>query len=84
MAEMTLEELKAHIQQANLEQYTKRPESLSPGARQDIEDVLKTVCGVYKGIKPILGIIVSIPIIPPFITAALRTFMSVMDGVCAG
>lgn len=78
---MTLEDLEAHLKKANLDQYVK-PQAAVAGAQQDLGDVLKSVCGVFKGIRPILSAVVNIPLIPGFIKNALKTFMQVMDGIC--
>lgn len=76
---MTLEQIEAHLQQANLSQFDKPKADFTvppPG------DVLKEVCKVYNAIRPIIAVIVNFSLTPPSIKSGLTTFMKVMDGIC--
>ena len=48
----------------------------------DIAAKLQKVCSIYKTVKPVLGIISSIPFIPSNVKNAVKTFQSVLDTVC--
>ena len=81
---MTLEQIEAHIEKANLGQFA-QPQGATRGADAksiDLAAQLQRVCGIYRGIRPILQVIVNFPLIPESIKKAIRTFMSVMDGIC--
>ena len=75
--QMTLEQIEAHIKSSNLEQFN-QPQAQT----QDLSAKLKKACNVYKGIKPILQVLVAFPLIPASIKNALKTFVSVMDTIC--
>ncbi len=77
---MTLEQLEAHLKKANLDQFV-QPQG-AKGAAIDLGAQLQRICGIYRGIRPILQVIVNFPLIPESIKKAIRTFMSVMDGIC--
>ncbi|MEO6733764.1 MAG: hypothetical protein ABIN01_21250 [Ferruginibacter sp.] len=84
--QMTLEQIEAHIKAANFEQYDK-PQAhagtaAAPAAALDLGAQLKRICAVYKGIKPILTVVVNFPLIPTSIKNAIKTFMSVMNSIC--
>jgi hypothetical protein len=74
---MTLEQIEAHIQSANLEQFN-QPQA----GTADISGQLKKVCTVYRSIRPVLNAVVNFPLIPGSIKAALKTFMTVLDPTC--
>lgn len=77
---MTLEQIEAHIQSANLQQFEAKQQ---PGAQAEgLADQLKKVCSVYKAIRPVLKAVISFPLIPGSIKNAIRTFMSVLDTIC--
>lgn len=82
--EMTLEQIEAHIESANLEQYDSlRAEGMAAaGAQQDLSGQLQKVCGIYRGIRPVLKVLLSFPLIPGSIKKALKTFVNVMDSIC--
>lgn len=50
------------------------------GATEDVASKLKTVCSIFKVIRPVIGAILSIPFVPG--KDALKKFRSVMDSVC--
>jgi len=47
-------------------------------------DVLKSVCGIYRGIRPILVALQAFILIPPNWRSAIQVFMSLMDTLCPG
>lgn len=79
--QMTLEQIEEHLQNANLEQYDK-PQASGVDAQQDIGDQLQKICGIYRGIRPILEIISKFPLLPRSIRKAIKTFMTVLDSIC--
>ncbi len=82
--QMTFEQIEAHIKKANLDQYDKpKPKAAAAaGAQHALTDQLQKICGVYKGIRPILQAVVHFPLVPSSIKKALKTFMKVMDSIC--
>ena len=77
---MTLEQIEAHIQSSNMEQFNQQQQ---PGAQaQDITAQLQRVCGAYRAIRPILNAVLGFPLIPGSIKTPLRTFMSVLNAIC--
>ncbi len=80
--QMTLEQIESHIKSANLEQYDKPQARGVTAAQQDLTGQLQKICGIYKGIRPILQVISNFPIIPASIKNAIKTFMKVMDSIC--
>lgn len=48
----------------------------------DVTGKLKRICSIYRSIKPVIGIISSIPFIPGNVKSAVRSFTSVLDTVC--
>lgn len=77
--QMTLEQIEAHLQSSNLEQFNEQ----QPGAQaQDITSQLQRICGAYRAIRPILNAVLNFPLIPASIKNALRAFMSVMNMIC--
>jgi hypothetical protein len=82
--QMTFEQIESHIKSANLEQYNKPQAEGMVGAQQDLAGQLQKVCGIYRGIRPILQAIVNFPLVPASIRNAIKTFMSVMDTICPG
>lgn len=78
---MTLEQIEAHIQSANLDQYDK-PQMEGIDAQQDLQAVLQRICKIYGVVKPILEAILNFPLIPASVKKALRIFMKVMDAIC--
>lgn len=49
----------------------------------DISGKLKKICSIYKSVKPVLGIINSIPFIPGNVKSAVKAFANVLDSICA-
>ena len=80
--QMTLEQIEAHIKQANLDQYLNPAAIGAAATRQDLAGTLKNVCGIYRGISPILAVIIKIPLIPHSIRGAIEKFMKAMDAIC--
>lgn len=83
--EITLEQIEDHIKKANLEQYddSRRTEGMAAaGAQQDLAGQLQKVCGIYRGIRPVLKVLLNFPLIPGSIKKALKTFVNVMDSIC--
>lgn len=78
----TLEQVEAHLQKANLDQFNQPRAAAVASTQENIGDILEKVCGVYRGIKPILDILKNFPFIPASIKKALTTFMSVLDSIC--
>jgi hypothetical protein len=77
--QMTLEQIEAHLQSSNLEQFNQQ----QPGAEaQDLSAQLKKVCGVYKAVKPVLQVVANFPLLPAAIKNAIKTFMSVLNTIC--
>lgn len=83
---MTLEQIEAHIDAANLGQFVKPQAAVEDkaAAALDLGSVLKSVCGVYKGIRPVIQAVVDFVFTPAKIKEALTTFMKVMDQICPG
>ena len=79
---LTLEQIEAHIKEANLDQYDKPVAAHVKGTQQDLAAQLQKVCGIYKGIRPILLAVIAFPLVPASIKKAIKTFMSVMDNIC--
>ena len=79
---MTLEQIEAHIKKANLDQYLKPTAKRTAATRQDTAGTLKNICGIYRGISPILAVIIKIPLIPNSIRGAIKKFMKAMDVIC--
>lgn len=77
---LTLEQIETHLKKANLEQYTHSAQAEAKAI--DLGAQLKKICGVYRGVRPILQVVVNFPLIPASIKNALKTFMSVMDPIC--
>lgn len=83
MENMTIEQIEAHLQAANLEQFNKPEMEGVEGAQMDMQGKLQQICGIYKGIKPILQAVMNFPLVPASIKTALRIFSSAMDSICA-
>ena len=81
---MTFEQIDAHINNANLEQYESMDGQASDAQPAgDATAVLSQVCSVYKIVKPILNGILLIPFIPEKWKKALRVFTKALDSICA-
>jgi len=83
--QMTLEQLEAHLKKGNIEQFATNggATAQTDAAAAAPADVLKKICGAYKVIKPILTIVLNFPLIPSSVKNAIRTFMNIMNGICA-
>lgn len=79
--QMTLEQIEEHIKNANLEQYDK-PKAEGIDVQQDLGDQLQNVCGIYRGVRPILKVVSTFPLIPKTIKNAVKMFMKVLDSIC--
>ena len=84
--EMTFEEIDRHVNALDLSAF--RPggrQHFAPAAVQaDPGGVVGKVCAIYRGIRPILGAVAAIPLIPKNWKAALQVFLDLMDGLCPG
>jgi len=76
----TFEDVDKHIQKANLKALqsaaAKARGAASPAA------ALPNICTSYKVVRPILALVVSLPIIPKKWKDAIKAFMKVLDAVC--
>lgn len=79
--DMSHEEILAHIEKANLDQYDKADFDAG-GAQQDLASKMKQICAIYKGIRPVLSVIVNFPLIPSSIKNAIKKFMALMNSLC--
>ena len=81
---LTFESVDRHVQRLDLSQYRRGGKhhfsaaavTASPG------DVLTKVCAIYRAIRPILALIVKVPLLPKKWRDAVSTFMSLMDSLC--
>ena len=80
--QLTFEQIEAHIKSANLEQYDNPKAAVVAGAPRDLAGELQKICGIYKGIRPILQAVSTFPLIPASIKNAIKAFMKVMDAIC--
>ncbi|MEZ5015916.1 MAG: hypothetical protein R2800_02615 [Flavipsychrobacter sp.] len=83
---MNYQDLDSHINNLDLSDF-------EPGAKHhfdaeavslDPSSVLKKICKLYRGIRPILVAITKIPLIPGKFTKPLKTFIKLMDTLCPG
>lgn len=83
---MSYEQIKAHLKQADLQQYEREEAgdftAAAPNDMASLTEKLKRVCNVYQGIKPILQAVVNFPFLPAAIRNGLKTFMNVMNAIC--
>jgi hypothetical protein len=66
---MSFEQIEAHLKSANLQQYEKQggqQEAFDPAAK------LQQVCGIYRGVRPVISAILSFPLIPSSIKNPMR------------
>lgn len=49
----------------------------------DISGKLQKICSIYRSIKPVIGVIASLPFIPGNVKAAVKAFTNVLDSICA-
>lgn len=47
-------------------------------------DVLQKICAIYQGIRPILIILATFPLIPKKWRDAIKVFTDLMDNLCPG
>lgn len=45
-------------------------------------DIIKTICNIYKSLKPILAGVLLIPLIPDPIKQPIKVFMDIMNQIC--
>jgi hypothetical protein len=77
---LAFEEVDKHIQAADLSQF-------QPGGKMHAGDakgaaVVPNFCAAYKVVKPILQLIVNLPIIPKKWRDAVQAFITVADALC--
>lgn len=78
---MTFEQIDAHIKKIDFSKYEgKSPSTAEIAANPG--DVLKRICGIYRGVRPILSIVLNLPI-PTAWKNAVRIFLGAMDSICA-
>lgn len=83
--DMTFEQIDAHVSKLNLadfktggsKHFTSADVTANPGT------VLQKICAIYKGIRPILWAVSKIPLIPAKWRDAIKTFIDLMDSICA-
>lgn len=82
--QLSFEEVNKHFESVDLSEFQEggkhffSPASVTraPG------DVLQKVCGIYKVVRPFLALVSNIPLLPKKWRDAIKTFMSLMDGLC--
>jgi len=82
----TFEEIDKHINALNLtdfqaggsKHFTAEAVKASPG------DVIKRICEIYRGIRPILITLENFPLIPKKWRDAIKAFTDLMDKLCPG
>ena len=80
-ANPTFEEVDKHIQSADLSVF-------APGGKHHVAAAaapaaaLPNICPAYKIIRPILQLLLGVPLIPSSWKAAIKVFMQVLDAVC--
>lgn len=77
----TFEEVDRLIQKADLSAFQSRPRATARAA-VDPAAVIGQVCAAYKVIRPILALLVNVPLIPKKWKDVIKGFMKVMDGLC--
>lgn len=70
----TFEEVEAYVDKLNAQQ----PE----GAQEDLTVGIEKVCKYYKIVKPILNVVMSLPLIPEKIKKPIKDFMAILDTFC--
>lgn len=74
------EELKTF---SEVEAYVDRLNEATPRAVEaDLSGGIEQICKYYKLIKPILNVILNLPLIPDKIKKPIKTFMSILDNFC--
>ncbi len=85
MKDMTFEEIDAHIKSVYLKDF--QPGGSKHFTAADVktspDSVLQKICGIYRVLRPILNILSAFPLIPGAWKEAIKTFMSLMDSICA-
>ncbi len=74
---LTFEQVDELIRKADLSEYQN-----ADLAAADIATQLRRVCGVYRTVRPILNLVVNVPLIPSSWKNAIRTFVSVLNSIC--
>lgn len=80
--QLTFEEVNEQIESADLSDYQKGGKKFvtAEDVAKNPADVLKTICGIYKIVRPILAWIVNI--LPGKWKNAVKTFMALCDSLC--
>jgi len=79
---LTFEEVDKHIQNADLSAFQPGGKHhLSAGAAANPAAAIPNVCGAYQVIRPILALVLNLPI-PKKWKDAIKAFMGVMDTIC--
>jgi hypothetical protein len=83
---VTFEDIDKHINALHLADFQAGGKSHFNAAAVSANpaDVLKKVCEVYRGIRPILIALESFPLLPKKWRDALKTFTNLMDTLCPG
>ena len=83
---LTFEEIDRRISALDLSAFQRggRQHFTAESVSGDPTGVLQKICGIYRGIRPILIAIESIPLIPKKWRDALKTFTDLMDTLCPG
>ena len=80
---MTFHQLNEHAEKLELEGMAEAfiiPE----GAKAGPEEILQKICGIYQKVRPFLEVVASLFFIPKKWRDAIKTFMSILDGLCPG
>lgn len=80
----TFEEVNAHIEKADLKKLQAGSAALASAKGAKAANVGSQVCAGYKVVRPILLLVSSLPLIPSKWKAAIKVFISIMDGFCPG
>lgn len=66
-----------------VEKYVDELDALQPvGASGDLVVGMEQLCKYYKIVKPILNLVLNLPLIPEKFKKHIRTFMSILDTFC--
>ena len=80
----TFEEVDAHIKNADLAPFA--PGGAHHAATRAVgataQAIPANICAAYKIVKPILNLLLNIPLIPASWKAALKVFMGVLNAIC--
>jgi hypothetical protein len=80
--QLTFEEVNQHFNNVDLTSFQKGGRNyFEPGATAT-GDILQKVRGIYKVVRPFLVRVSNLPLIPDKWKEAIKTFISLMDGLC--